>query len=167
VIVRRPRESGYARPGYIVVTETGAALDSAGLAKFMAHELAHSWFSKADPWGEDYWLTESPAEYLALRYVEASLGAEARERLVAPKRALAERAGPILGRGRPGENALYAKGPLLLMELELAITRDALDLVLRHAAAAETPTTAGFLATLEEVAGPEAVRAFERKLREE
>jgi hypothetical protein len=165
VVVRRPRDSGYARPGYVVVTETGAAQDSAGVAKFMAHELAHAWFSRADPRSEDYWLTESPAEYLALRYVERTLGVAERDRLLVSKRSLAGRAGSMLGRGRVSDKELYAKGPLLLFDLEQRIGRSSVDRVLREFAGSAVHTTTEFIATLARVAGDAEAGAFGTRLR--
>lgn len=73
VVVRRERRSGYSRPGYIVVTEhpAGDPLQESAAAKFIAHELAHEWWScpPCDPRTEDRWLSESMAEYVALRYI--------------------------------------------------------------------------------------------------
>jgi len=164
-VVRRANRSGYARPGYVVVTE-GAALDRpAAVAKFIAHELAHGWFMRADPQSEDYWLSESPAEYLGLVYAESVFGGEAMEALVAPKRVRATEAGSLLGRGRVSDAELYSKGPVLLFGLEAEIGRSSLLRVLRALAAEPTHTTRLFLEHLAREAGPDTAAAFERRLR--
>jgi len=111
VVVRRERVSGYARRGYIVVTESPRPGGESGTAKFIARELAHAWWSPVDPNSEDRWLQESLAEYVALRYVESTLGAPARDELLARKRDAAAKAGPLLGAGIRGDDELYAKGP--------------------------------------------------------
>ncbi len=163
-VVRRANGSGYARPGYVVVTE-GAALDRpAAVAKFIAHELAHGWFSRADPQSEDYWLTESPAEYLGLVYAESVFGPEALEILLTPKRTRAAEAGSLLGRGRVSDSELYNKGPLLLFALEAEIGRPAVMRVLAALAADAPHTTRRFVELLAAEAGAATASAFELKL---
>ncbi|MCC7131777.1 MAG: hypothetical protein IT352_03985 [Gemmatimonadales bacterium] len=164
-VVRRANGSGYARPGYVVVTEVPGAAPTAGQAKFIAHEFSHLWFTRASPTSEDYWLVETPAEYLGLRYVEAALGSAALESLLGPKRAIAAKAPPLLGRGRASDGALYAKGPLLLFDLEATIGRAGVDAVLRELAQAPRHDTALFLTILRRVGGEAAAREFEAKLR--
>ncbi len=165
IVVKRESGSGYARPGYIIVTERPSSQPVEGIAKFIAHELSHTWFSRADLLGEDYWLVETPAEYIGLRYVQKVLGDPAMERLLIPKRAQAATAGPILGTGRASSAPLYAKGPLLLFDLEKQIGREKVDQVLGSLARAKVQTTAGFLASLRQVAGDSLTRAFESRLR--
>jgi hypothetical protein len=165
VVVRRTSISGYARPGYLVVTEKPGATPKPGDAKFVAHELAHSWFSRADFLGEDYWLVEGTAEYVSLRYVEQTLGATALAVLLLPKRADAETAGPVVAGTRAGSAALYAKAPLLLFDLERSIGRPKVDMVLRELASREWHTTAVFLEILRMVAGDGPANDFDAALR--
>src|SRR5262249_624735 len=108
---------GYSRPGYVVVADTtnpALADDEWASEGYLAHELSQAWWSKADFTGEDYWLVESTAEYSALRFIESVDGRAARDRLLAAKQARSVRGGPILGHGRPSNDAVYAKGPILL-----------------------------------------------------
>jgi hypothetical protein len=164
-VVRRPNGSGYARPGYVVVTEAAGAVPGAGQAKFIAHEFSHLWFTRASPTSEDYWLVEAPAEYLGLRYVEQALGTEALEQLLGPKRTAAAKAPPILGKGRANDGALYSKGPLLLFDLERSIGRAGVDGVLRDLAAEPRHSTELFLVILRRVGGDAVAKDFEAKLR--
>lgn len=165
VMVRRERVSGYARPGYVVVTETPSTGGEQGSAKFIAHEFAHAWWSSGDSTGEDRWLSESIAEYVALRYVEAAFGAPAREEMLTDKRAKALEAGPVLGRGLRGDPVLYNKGPVLLFDLETRIGRERMDRLLAGLAKSPPDTTASFLSALARLAGPAAATDFEAALR--
>ena len=164
VMVRRPRVSGYARPGYVVVTEgrTGAEV---GQAKFVAHEFAHAWWMGGNSTTEDRWLSESTSEYAALRYVETAFGAAARDEMLKSKRDAAAKAGPVLGAGRRTDAELYNKAPVLLFDLEQRIGRERLDQVMGELARNPPKVTADFLRVLSRVAGEEAARTFETALR--
>lgn len=164
VMVRRKRSSGYARPGYVVLTEAGGTANI-GSAKFIAHEFAHAWWSSGDPTTEHRWLSESIAEYVALRYVEHALGVEARDELVTKLQEIAVKAGPLLGHGVRGDVELYNKGPLLLMRLESAIGRTNMDALLARVAKEQPRVTSDFLRVLSAMAGPEAASRFEADLR--
>jgi hypothetical protein len=166
VVVRRPRESGYARRGYVVVSEARRAGGVAPTAKFIAHEFAHAWWAPVDPNTEHRWLQESIAEYVSLRYVESALGAAARDQLLVSKREIAKTAKPILGHAARTDAELYSKGPLLLIELEERIGRARLDEVLRELAAHPPSLTSQFMDVLARVAGEDAMRAFDSRLRE-
>lgn len=163
VVVSRERKSGYARRGYLVLTEDGTSSEP-GTAKFTAHELAHAWFSNSNPTTEHRWLDESIAEYVSLRYVEHALGSGAREGLVAPKRSRAAAARPILG-GLRADAELYDKGPLLLFELEGRLGRETMDLLLRTLAERRIGDTREFLLALTQIAGADVARWFESRLR--
>lgn len=165
VVVKRERASGYARLGYIVVTDRSRGGD-AGTAKFVAHEMAHAWWAPVDPNTEHRWLQESIAEYVALRYIEQAMGVAARDELLAPKREAAATAKPILGGTRWTDAELYAKGPLLLFELEERIGRATLDRVLSALAARPPKVSADFFAVLADLAGAAEARRFEHRLRE-
>lgn len=172
-VVSRPQTVGYARAGYTVISNGGEAAASAAEgefpesnpARYVAHEIAHAWWSPADPLTEHYWLSESVAEYAALRYVEATFGQEDLDRMVAAKRERAEGAGPLLAGRRPNGVQLYQLGPLLLMDLERRIGRAAMDETLGRLGRTPPSTTAEFLAVLAEVAGDEAAAAFETTLK--
>jgi hypothetical protein len=159
--------SGYARRGFISSTDPKASGDFAETnpAAFLAHEFAHAWWSAADPLTQDYWLVESLAEYSSLRYVEAAFGRTGLDSALERKRGRAAKAGPILGGGRPSRDALYAKGCLLLFDLDRRIGREAMDAVLARLGRAPPRRTADFMTVLTKVAGAGAARDFEARLR--
>ena len=164
VMVRRERESGYARRGYVVVTDSDRGGER-GLAKFIAHELAHAWWSSGDATGEDRWLSEGVAEYAAVRYVELAFGEAAKAELIAERREKAKGARSILGGGLRGNPELYNKAPVLLFELEQRIGRERMDSLLAQLAREPPENTAEFLKALAGVAGAPAAAEFEAALR--
>lgn len=165
VVVSRSAGPGYARRGYIVVTERGGdAPNERGIASFVAHEFGHAWWYRGGPTTEDYWMTESMATYVSRRYLE-SIGQGLTPEELTELRRVSREIGPILGGGRPSGPAVYTKGPLLLMDLEARIGRPAMDRIIGELARDPPERTAGFLAKIAEIAGPEAAQAFENDLR--
>ena len=164
VVVNRERKSGYSRPGYIVVTESSHGSEAAS-AKFMAHEFAHAWWHSGNPRTENRWLSESVAEYISLRYIESALGPANRDELLAPKREIAAKAGPMLGAGERTDAELYSKGPLLLFDLENRIGRARLDQLFASLAPHPPAITADFMSALAAVAGAEEAAAFNQEMR--
>jgi len=174
VVVSRDHTVGYARTGYTVVSDGGEAVRKAaeeagypepGSARHIAHEFAHAWWKNGDPLTEHYWLTESLAEYTAMRYIDAAFGQEEAQRIVARWRVRGEDAGPVLGHGRPTGDQLYRRGPLLLHGLEQRIGREQLDRVLTTLALDPPRETAQFMQALGAVAGPAVAVDFEAELR--
>lgn len=166
-VVSRANGTGYSRQGYVVVADLGAATPTGvwPQAGYLAHELSHAWWSNADFLGEDYWLVESTAEYVALRFLEAEFGAASIQPLIENKTARAAKAGPVIGRGRGSSDAVYASGTLLLIDLEHRIGRSRLDRILRRLASRPQLTTRDFLVELEREAGGAVAADFEAALR--
>lgn len=167
-LVPRERTMAYARTGYTVFSEGGSSgpdVTDAGPARHAAHEVAHAWWMIASPITDDFWLVESTAEYCAIRYVEATFGVEAAERMLASKREASADAGPVMGNGRPGRIQLYQKGPLLLFDLERRIGRPAMDRLMAEMIRQPIHTTEVFLALLTRIAGEEAASSFAEALR--
>jgi hypothetical protein len=164
VMVKRARESGYARPGYVVVTDTDRGAER-GIAKFVAHEFAHAWWSSGNATTEDRWLSEGIAEYAALRYIEHAFGAAALEEMIAERRERAKTAKSVLGGGLRGNPELYNKAPVLLFELEGRIGRERMDRLLGRLARDPPDTTADFMRALSEAAGEAAQREFDAAMR--
>lgn len=162
-IVERPRRSGYARPGFIVVVDQGTPPRAVGAGKFIAHEMAHLWFSNASAVTVDRWLDESTAEYVSLRYVEQAFGPAERDAMLAAKREEAAQAPPLLA--EQSGAGLYAKGPLLLFELEARIGRERIDALLAEVARRRIGRSADFLAALARIAGADDAGWFEARLR--
>jgi hypothetical protein len=170
VIVPRASGAGYARRSFVVMPtfrKPGAPVppfDESSPARFVSHEFRHAWGATPSTVWSDYWMSESVAEYFALRYVEATLGRPELDRMLARKRKAAEGAGPLIGVDhKPTGAGLYQKGPLLLFELEAKIGRPALDRILVRRDPPDT--TPQFLAALAKQAGPEVAKEFEAKLR--
>ncbi|WP_343521594.1 hypothetical protein [Sphingomonas sp.] len=165
--VWRPKSMGYARTAYTVVSEGGrSAPDVAETnpAGHVAHEIAHAWWMLASPLTDDFWLVESTASYMAQRYREAAFGAAEAEKALAELRKAAATAGPVMGHGRPNRAQLYAKGPVLLVDLERRIGRQAMDRLMTTMAHEPVHTTAIFLKHLTAIGGGDAAREFEAAL---
>jgi hypothetical protein len=82
-VVFSPRSGwGYVRTPLIIVDETGnisqlkTKYGEARTFRYIAHEIAHYWWSSADASGPDDWINEGLAEYSALWLSEALYGQE-------------------------------------------------------------------------------------------
>lgn len=171
VVILPAASGGYARRGYIVTGEAREEVAQVeeipeyGPARHIAHEFAHAWWSSADTLTEHRWLSESVAEYLALRYVEHAFGMLAAHDLLERKRERAEAAQPLLGVGGPSRDSMYQRGPFLLFALEEEIGRARLDEVLARLGRNPPALTEEFMAVLAEVAGQDAAAWFDSKMR--
>src|SRR3546814_19701347 len=92
-------------------------------ARHVAHEIAHAWWMLASPLTDDFWLVESAAEYMSMRYVEHAFGPEELAKNIAEKRKATVDVGPVMGHGRPNRPQPYGKGTLLLVEPEKRLGR--------------------------------------------
>ncbi|WP_447762884.1 hypothetical protein [Sphingopyxis panaciterrae] len=165
--VWRDRSMGYARTAYTVLSEGGRNtpdVTEVNPGRYVAHEIAHAWWMLASPLTDDFWLVESAAEYMSMRYVEHAFGAEEQAKNIAAKREATKEAGPVMGHGRPNRIQLYGKGPLLLLDLEHRIGRPAMDRLMIAMAKEPVHTTPIFLKHLTEIAGAGAAREFETAL---
>lgn len=171
VVVPRTSGSDYQRAGYILLShrrypgELTPRQDEVKRAHHIAHELAHAWWSVGSPVTEDDWLNESFADYSGLRYVEHAFDTAARRSVLDEARAEAEKAGPVIGAGRPSQEALYGKGPILLFDLDARIGRVKMDRLMGVIGRNRPRHTAEFLKALSDVAGPDVAADFERRLR--
>lgn len=170
VIVPRASGAGYARRGMVVMPtfrkpgDPAPPFDESSPARFVSHEFRHAWGDTPSTVWSDYWMSESVAEYFAVRYVEATLGQAEFDKMLERKRKAAEGSGPLIGVDRkPSGAALYQKGTLLLFDLEKQIGRPALDRILVRPNPPDT--TPEFLDALAKEAGPQVAKAFEAKLR--
>lgn len=166
--VWRERSMGYARTAYTVLSEGGRNspdITEVNPARYVGHEIAHAWWMLASPLTDDFWLVESAAEYMSMRYVEHAFGPAELAKNIAAKREATAKTGPVMGKGRPGRVELYGKGPLLLLELEHRIGRPAMDRLMVAMAREPVHTTEVFLRLLTGISGAEAARDFEMTLR--
>ena len=165
--VWRDRSMGYARTAYTVLSEGGRNtpdITEVNPGRYVAHEIAHAWWMLASPLTDDFWLVESAAEYMSMRYVEHAFGPEELAKNIAAKRDATTEAGPVMGHGRPNRVQLYGKGPLLLLDLEHRIGRPAMDRLMIAMAKEPVHTTPVFLKHLTAIAGADAAREFEKAL---
>lgn len=132
------------------------------------HEVAHLWWSAGQPGTADEFLSESVAEYLAMRRGEAAWGegwlAKRRNTLDA---AAAEAEGSILtldGFGHARQSLLYEKGPSLLWQLQDHIGEEAMDGLFRAAYDRRTETLESFLSLLAEREGAQVAGWFREAL---
>ena len=157
VQVSRERRLGYTRTAYTVVNDVGRATAAGdgglGTARHIAHEIAHAWWRSASPITDDFWLVESTAEYCANRYVEFAMGADKAAELREAMRDSAEKAGPVMGHGRPSRAQLYNRGPLLLFALEQRIGRAKMDALMVEISRKTPNTAVQFFAALRATAG--------------
>jgi len=171
---RREAGGGYAREGLLVLgdlTRRSSPEEFPNLLRYLAHETAHFWWSRApsDSW-ED-WLNESFAEFSALLVLRHRIGnIEFRERL-ARKEEAAERAPPIWGFDRSDASAaneatavLYDAGPVLLHQLSERISEPRFLDWCRALAARDVRSTTEALAVLREREGEEVAAWLESRL---
>ena len=169
VIVPRASSGGYARRNFIVMPtfrkpgDPVPPFDKASPARFVAHEFNHAWLKIPQQAGENHWVSESVAEYMALRYVEKTFGVDEAKAAFERKRKSMS-AGPLLSSRRPASAALYQKGPVLLLDLEQRIGRAQLDSIIARADRPRSATE--FFAALAKVAGEAQAKEFERRLSE-
>ncbi|GEM_PF-5662135 len=122
-IAPRDNGGGYCRPGVIVLTPNDKKQDEIGYFKYIAHELAHLWWLKANVSTWEDWLNESFAEYSALLALREVFGEEAFSKLITQYQSKSKGLPAIKGIERSDSKAwevLYIKGPLVLYNLEKA-----------------------------------------------
>lgn len=163
VIIPRELGGGYCRPGLIVMTP-GESEMSLYFFGYLAHEIAHLWWSKSkncNSW-ED-WLNESFAEYSSLLAIREKYGEEKFSELIQKYQEKVKGLPPIRGIDRGSEEAhsvLYNKGPILLFKLESKIGRSIFENLLKEIHLREINSTAGFLNTLFEMTNQTVVDYF-------
>lgn len=121
VIIPREEGGGYCRDGLIVVAGTNNLKADLNTFKFIAHELAHLWWFKADFNTWEDWLNESFAEYSALMMVKEEYGINEFNSLMGLYKQRGDNLPPINNLDRKDAKAyevLYIKGPILLHKLE-------------------------------------------------
>lgn len=180
-IVIVPRDNsqsggGYNRPGLIVlpdlddnqpITHYKYLTGEMGNFKYLAHELAHLWWSKADVTTWEDWLNESFAEYSCLIAIRDYYGKEEFTGIV-NKYILESKSLPqIIGLDRGDDDAfevLYIKGPALLYELEREIGEENFSLLLKEIHSNKIHKTQQLFDVLAKFASEKTVENFKQKL---
>ncbi len=163
-IVIAPREDGggYCRPGLIVVTPEDEFEDKINYFKFIAHELAHIWWNKANANCWEDWLNESFAEYSALIALRDNFKQEDFDKIISSYKEKSKDLPAIRNLSRADENAykvLYIKGALVLNKLENRIGKVKLKELLKETHLNKINTTDKFLYMVEKICNKE-IREF-------
>ncbi len=162
----RQGQGGYARNGYFVMTK---ARNTEGDLSYIAHELAHHWWNRADQ--PNAWLNESFAEYTAMMALRNIRGQQAFTTVLDKKKTSSQALPPVYGfdrtiNPRQSPAVLYSKGPVLLSELETQLGSAAFAAFLRQAAAARVAQTDSLLDLLARVSSREVADAFLQRLKQ-
>lgn len=154
-IVIAPREDGggYCRDGMIVMSSDESLKDS-GIEqeiktfRFLAHELAHLWWMKAEYSSWEDWLNESFAEYSSLMATRDKYGEKEFLRLIGLYKEKVVNLPAIRGIERSDEKAyevLYLKGAVLLNELETMVGKETFKDLLSNVHKKEIKVTEKFI----------------------
>lgn len=155
-IVIAPREcgGGYCRSGLIVVAPKDEFEDNIDYFKFIAHELAHIWWNKANTTSWEDWLNESFAEYSSLIAIRDNFKQEDFNKIINSYEEKLKNLPPIKNLNRDDENAynvLYIKGALILHKLEDRIGKENFIELLKKIHIHKINTTKKFLDELENI----------------
>ena len=166
-IAPRSNGGGYCRPGLIVLTPNDQKQDVIGYFKYIAHEIAHLWWLKADVSTWEDWLNESFAEYSALLAVREFFGEEEFSKFIDAYKSKVKGLPPIKGlkRGDPKAwEVLYIKGPLVLYELEKSMGREKFIEFLKKVHMNNIQQTDKFLENLQQFSNRKTKEAVEEAL---
>ncbi|MCC6246017.1 MAG: hypothetical protein IT353_24500 [Gemmatimonadaceae bacterium] len=173
-VVLAPRTGpGYARQRYVVIPIGAPASSSSETTdsrlRFICHEFAHFWSNGAAVAGQDNWLNEGFAEFVAGRAVRTLEGEAAWDLVLASWRtgatSGARAAGPLIvwtpsSTTRPSFAASYRKAPALLSELESRIGSARMETLLTRYMTEPLRTTQRVLDMIDTEAGAEHGRWF-------
>jgi hypothetical protein len=176
---KRELGGGYARPGLIVLTrlnQLSAPEHRSDFLRFVGHETGHLWWTGAPTNSWEDWLNESFAEYSALLFLREELGEDEFQTRLARKRDAISGISPIWDFERSDisteqkrnevEQALYAKGPVLLNELAERLGHTSFIRWCRALVSQHIKTTDAALAALRDQEGTETGEWFEELLKQ-
>ncbi len=128
VVADRDKAGGYVRDGLIVIQNIkDYEAKKERYIYWLAHELAHLWWYKADTNSWEDWLNESYAEYYSFMVLEEVLGEDYLSKKIEEKREISADLPPIRDILRTDDkayNVLYHKGFLLLYDLANMVGQD-------------------------------------------
>ncbi len=169
----REQGGGYARLGGIYLSGLSSE-DYFGSRKkytrYLAHEISHLWWYRADANTWHDWINEGFAEYSALMVLRDFYGQEYFEKWISMKQEAVKGKAPVWHYDRSGRDAhtiFYDKAPLILYDLENKTGRDEFRKLMNKALVQEIGTTSLFLKMLEEEKGEEVAAWFLKKLKDE
>ena len=157
-MVLAPRNGpGYARKNYIVITDIAKSPADA-VGRFICHELAHYWSSGAVSSGPENWLNEGLAEFVSARFVRATYGEEAYQKILQQWMEAAKDQPPVwtpTTTRRPGPRVAYRKAPYIMHQMEQKYGTAIMERILEAYMVNRIATTPALLASVGSVAGAE------------
>lgn len=157
VILPRNNGGGYCREGLIVLDLSRDYTDEIEIYHFLAHELAHLWWSKIKNYNSwEDWLNESFAEYSSLMVLKESYGEEVFENFIMEYRKQSMNIPAIKEAARNSEysyRVFYRKGPIVLYTLNKFIGENKFNEFLKLFYLSEAESTEEVLEILKTVAG--------------
>ena len=149
------------------ITTSEFNLNTSGI---IGHEIAHFWWSAANPQTWEDWLNEAFAEYSKLIYLKERYGIELFAKRIEGYRKNSMNTPPIWGADRNSPQAytiFYKKGAVILYDMEQKIGTEKFMDFLKTLATKKVNTTAVFLALVEENISKEMGMWIENKLKTE
>lgn len=167
----REQGGGYARLGGIYLSGLNSN-DFFGSRKkytrYLAHEISHLWWYRADANTWHDWINEGFAEYSALMVLRDFYGQEYFEKWISMKQEAVKGKDPVWHYDRSGRYAhtiFYDKAPLILHDLETKIGKDDFRNFMYSLLEQEAGTTSRVLDVLEKEEGKDISEWFLDKLK--
>jgi hypothetical protein len=158
---------GYARKDFVVLPPEEKPDEES--FRYIAHEIAHLWWTHAPSASWEDWLNESFAEYSALMALRERFGDETFHDFLARKSEKIKDLAlpPIFGLRREDENAfnvLYNKGPVILGKLESKVGKQTFIRILRESSKRKVRLTSQFMDILNSASSQKNRNWFEKLL---
>lgn len=170
IIAPRVEGGGYCRKNLIVISLEDCETEEEILRfkLYLAHELAHMWWNKADVSSWEDWLNESFAEYSTLLYLKDKHGTEYYEQEIIKLKKEVENLPCIYKMARVSDlsyEILNYKGPLILSQFHKAIGDKQFIHLLRDMVENKIYTTEVLLQHIEKGISKEARYLLENELK--
>ncbi len=169
LLSQRSAGGGYSRQGFLSMPSANFATSyDVSVLRGAGHEIAHLWWNGANASTWEDWLNESFAEYSAWRYVRATQGDAAFDKLLEEARVQSASKAPIWGIKRDSPDAypvLYSKGPLCLYELEKELGAEGYEAFATELHSKNIKGTAAMLELLQRRSTPQVRDHFEALLK--
>lgn len=165
-----PREigGGYGRHGLIVLNLVEDNVDKH--FAFIAHEMAHLWWNKANVNSFEDWLNESFAEMSSLMALRTYKSDELYKDILDKYNEKSKDTPAIMNISRSDEKAvqvLYMKGPLLLFRLENLLGKDRFKTLLRKTHESSIKDTTSFIELIADLYSEDDAKTFKNWLKTE
>lgn len=170
----RENGGGYARVGGVVLGELKPNEyddNRVAMKKYIAHELAHLWWYRANTSEWEDWLNESFAEMSSLMAIRQTEGEEVFASILEKKRNNSLKTPPLWGFDRNGcdyetaHKILYSKGVCFLIDLEEKLGRESFAKLFSSLSDTKLTSTGQLLDYLSRTCGEDIANWFEHKLK--